>query len=246
MAFLNDLNNKYGKKQIFAFVIIAYSIISILIVLIVLVFFTYDDQKIIINNELKTIDNNNISRDDYTVIRKNLRLLSTNTYKHNPDEEIIASVRESTYSESGNTISFIMDVESLKSTYAVWLSHGAKNAEEVELSCVSNKVSKYPDEFCIGSDGQSTIDADLEGYLPLKEFYSSGRPKYVVTHQAYTTKLEAKVYVKCDDEEGRTNIENEIKAWITQKGVNAEKVPIEYDKNACLDYEDDDAHGGHG
>lgn len=207
-------------------------------------FFTSDDPKVDISNE-KTVqksEDTSINGHDYSMIKHQLRTLLTQSYNLDKNEEINAVIRESTYEEYGQennkTISFMLDVENVKVTYNVWMVQNASEPSEVSISCTSAKDAKYPETFCIGTEGHSSIDTNLASELPYRKIVG-GEEKYNVRHEVYDPKLILSVFAKCDDEAAKEAAKKEVKEWIATFGLDPEQVPMEYKKEACKMYEDD-------
>ena len=194
-----------------------------------------------------------IDTNDYNRVKAEIRDLARAHYGLEDGEKINATIRESTYEEIGDEnskrISFLIDVENTKVTYRVWLDHINKDSYgSIALSCVAPKEAKYPESFCIGTDGHSSIDVTMEGDLPYRKMDDDGEVLYKVDHPAYEPKLILELYTKCDDKTTQEKYTKEIKEWITAYGIDAEQVSFEFDETACLVYEDNmnNAHGGHG
>ena len=220
----------------FTFIIVALSFI--------IGFFASDDPKVDISNE-KTVqksEDTSINGHDYSMIKRQLRTLLTQSYNLDKNEEINAVIRESTYEEYGQennkTISFMLDVENIKVTYNVWMVQNASEPSEVSISCTSAKDAKYPETFCIGTEGHSSIDTNLASELPYRKIVD-GEEKYNVRHEVYDPKLILSVFAKCDDEAAKEAAKKEVKEWIATFGLDPEQVPMEYKKEACKMYEDD-------
>ena len=219
----------------FAFVIVALSFI--------IGYFTSDDPKVAISNE-KTVqksEDTSINGHDYSMIKKQLRTLLSQRYNLDENEEINAVIRESTYEEYGEennkTISFTIDVENVKVTYNVWMVQNAKEPSEVSISCTSAKDAKYPETFCIGTEGHSSIDTNLASELPYRKIVD-GEEVYNVRHEVYDPKLILSVFAKCDDDAAKESAKEDVKKWISTFKLDPEQVPIEYKKEACKIYED--------
>ena len=219
----------------FAFVIVALSFI--------IGYFTSDDPKVAISNE-KTVqksEDTSINGQDYSMIKKQLRTLLSQRYNLDENEEINAVIRESTYEEYGEennkTISFTIDVENVKVTYNVWMVQNAKEPSEVSISCTSAKDAKYPETFCIGTEGHSSIDTNLASELPYRKIVD-GEEVYNVRHEVYDPKLILSVFAKCDDDAAKESAKEDVKKWISTFKLDPEQVPIEYKKEACKIYED--------
>lgn len=228
-----------------AFVIL---IIAISVVVSVL---SDDDSGVTFANESNVTksEDTSIEKHDYKLIKKQLRAVLTNRYNLPENEEINALIRESTYQESGDdgekTITFTLDVENVKVTYYVWMIQTSEEASEVSLSCAPAKDSKYPETFCIGTEGHSSIDANMSSQLPYR-YIVNGEEKYKISHEPYEPYLILSIRAKCDDNEAVNVAKNNVREWISSFGLNPDQVPVEIDKTACEAYEDEMIEGQHG
>ncbi len=219
----------------FAAIIVAISIVAVTL--------SGDDSGVEIANEdnVTSAEESSIESHDYSLIKKQLRTLLTDSYSLPENEEIKALIRESTYTESGEDgkkiISFTLDVENVKTTFYIWMSQTSEDASEVSISCAPTNDSKYPETFCIGTEGYSSIDANLSADLPYR-YKENGELKFEITHEVYDPKLVLSVQASCDDEEAVETAKAQAKAWIKSYGLDPEQVPIEEDKTSCKAYED--------
>lgn len=219
----------------FVAVIIAISIVAITL--------SSDDSGVKIANEDNVTDaeDSSIESHDYSLIKKQLRTLLTDSYALPENEEIKALIRESTYAESGEDgekiITFTLDVESVKTTFYVWMSQTSEDASEVSISCAPTNDSKYPETFCIGTEGYSSIDANMSADLPYR-YKENGELKFEITHEEYDPRLILSVQASCDDDAAVETAKNKAKEWIKSYGLDPEQVPIEENKSSCKAYED--------
>ncbi len=202
-----------------------------------------DDSNVTLVNEnnVTQAEESTVKQKDYSLIKKQLRDLLTSQYNVSENEEIRALIRESTYTENGDenekVISFTLDVENTKTTFYIWMSQTSEDASEVSISCAPVNDSKYPETFCIGTEGYSSIDANLSADLPYR-YKENGELKFEITHEVYDPKLVLSVQASCDDEEAVETAKAQAKAWIKSYGLDPEQVPIEEDKTSCKAYED--------
>lgn len=193
-----------------------------------------------------------VNTKDYNIVKEAVRAVLKSRYNISDDEEINASIRESTYSETGDDdskrISFLIDIENVKVTYSVWINHSNPNDYlGVSLSCTTAKEAKYPETFCIGTEGHSSIDTMLASDLPHRKIVND-EVLYTVSHVDYEPVLDISLYTKCDDKRTQEQYMSEIKEWIKGYGLDPEQVRTNLDQTACSVYEDNmgDFHGGHG
>ncbi len=245
-----DITRQRAIVLILGFVCFVFAIIALSLIIGQL---TKDDPQVAIANEnaIKKSEISSIDDHDYSMIKNQLRAILTQYYNFDENEEINAIIRESTYEEQGEgnkkTISFTLDVESVKVSYNVWMIQNSKEASEVTISCTSAKDAKYPETFCIGSEGHSSIDTNMASELPYRKIVD-GEEIYNVRHEAYDPKLILSVFAKCDDEAAKASAKEDLMEWISTFGLNPEQVPIEYKNEACKMYEDslkDKEHGIH-
>lgn len=210
-----------------------------------------DDSGVTIANESNVTksDDTSIKKHDYELIKRQLRSVLKDRYSIPESEEINAIIRESTYKESGEddekTITFTIDVENAKVTYYVWMIQTSEDASEVSLSCAPTNDSKWPETFCIGTEGYSSIDANMASQLPHR-YVVDGDEKWKLTHEAYDPKLELHVRARCDDNESVNAAKNAAREWVKGFGLNPDQVPVEENKTACQAYEDEIIEGQHG
>ncbi len=210
-----------------------------------------DDSGVTIANEnnVTKSEETSIKKHDYELIKRQLRGVLKDRYSIPEDEEIKAIIRESTYKETGDddekTITFTIDVENAKVTYYVWMIQSSDDASEVSLSCAPTNDSKWPESFCIGTEGHSSIDANMNPQLPYR-YVVDGVEKWRLTHEAYDPTLMLHVRAYCDDNEAVNAAKNGAREWVKSFGLDPDKVPIEEEKTACQAYEDEMIEGQHG
>lgn len=130
---------------------------------------------------------------------------------------------------------FLVDVDNYKVTYRaeVWERKEKKNSE-VFFYCVPPSQSKYPDNFCVGYNGQSTISVTIGYSLPLKA-------KKTESGYLYDAKIKYKdnsIWPYIDifvNSCGRKKIKEEVlidfKNWIRDQGYNPEIYDIQIPDN---------------
>lgn len=177
-----------------------------------------------------------LSASDTKRVKKEISDVVRNIYGLDKSETIKTNMRAASYKEAqvnnGTNAEFIIDVESVKVTYKVWMLKNSDNEFDIFLSCASMDETNYPDNFCIGTDNNSTIDVTLEDKLPHNG--KVGNHIYTVSHVSSSPKLD--VYVNsCGDEEIIEMTRQSVKDWIKSLGYNAEMFPIDVSKEICYD-----------
>lgn len=178
-----------------------------------------------------------IDNKDYSLVKKELVTMLKANYKID-NSDVKTSIRESSYKETdtGNkkTITFLMDVETVKATYNVWLIHDTSNdgAAGVTFTCADLDVTKYPDTFCIGTEFYSTIDVQLGKKLP-HSGYIDGKYAYEISHEAYDPHLKVGITTLCGDQTAYDKAYAAAMDWIDQQGIDHSIYPITMVKDAC-------------
>lgn len=184
---------------------------------------------------------NQINLDD---VNLELKTLLSNTYDTTPQElsNLKAIIRENsiTYSVDENNnlanASFLIDLNNPKLTFQVEYQ---KNVDFVALLCPPIELAQDQNVFCIGYNGQSTIDANLDKYLPYQGFTPNGT--YFSIWHDYDDKNKPflNTYANaCDDEESNQEASATIKYWLMQHGIaNPDIIPINLQTSNCTHHE---------
>ena len=132
---------------------------------------------------------------------------------------------------------FLIDVNEPKLTYEVTFDSGAS---DTTFACPELGLMQDQNVFCIGTDKQSTIDVALGKYLPYRGTTKSGIFFSVWRDYDDSNSPRLEMYASiCGDEEKGQEVLNTIKAWIKDKGVNPDSLPINYQSSYC-DHGSDD------
>lgn len=157
-------------------------------------------------------------------------------------DEINAVIREDsvkTYSPDGSdpvTATFLLDIDSPKLTYQVTLDYDTDN---FLLVCPDISLVQDPNTFCIGTDKQSTIDANLAKYLPYSGETTSEISFTISRDYDSKNNPRLSVYANvCNDETIATEVETAVKEWIRDKGIpNPDIIPLHFPHSYCNDRE---------
>ena len=128
--------------------------------------------------------------------------------------------------------SFLIDLNEPQLTYLVSYQ---KNLPDVFFTCPS--IELYPNQnvFCIGTDSQSTIDANLDKYLPYLGKTTNG-VSFSLKHDYDTNnkpRLDAYADI-CDDEKRGQEVEESIQKWLKSKGIpNPDIIPVNINYSDC-------------
>lgn len=224
------MDNIYRKQLIaaitcFSFLVVGLFTIFILNILNTPIIIHYSEENAKLDNKIKLFGKhlkNTLSNLGYTV----------------PDE-VNATIRESTvktYSPDGNgsTATFLLDIDSPKLTYQVTLDYDTDN---FLLVCPDISLVQDPNIFCIGTDKQSTIDANLAKHLPYSGETTSEIP-FTISHD-YDSKNNPRLTIYasvCGDETLAQEVETEVKNWIRSKGIpNPDIIPLHFPHSYCND-----------
>jgi hypothetical protein len=239
------------KKRIKVFVLIFVAFVLVIVGLsLAIPKLTDENYKIDIVNKQEIKKDSVVDEKDFKRVQKELRRVLQEYYNTPENEAIEASVRESSYketnysgkSDSQTEIEFLMDVENNKATYWVYIIHDSNAPYAISLNCANVKESKYPDTFCIGTNDNSSIDANLEDLFPYRKI-ENGKQIYKATHPTHSTGILLAVDANCDDETAKNAAVEDFKKIITERGMNTDGVVFSFDESNCKAYED---HGGGG
>ena len=145
------------------------------------------------------------------------------------------SIKSSTRSDGTKVYSFLVDVDNYKLTYRaeVWDKNGS-NSSQAYFYCVEPGESKYPDHFCIGYNGQSTISVTIGPNLPLSaketksHYLYEARVKY--REKSITPYIEI-FTVACNGEAAKEEIRADFRNWISNQGYEPDLFTIEIPDN---------------
>lgn len=206
---------------------------------------------IIDNSSPITISNKNdikglLDDNDYQKMKTVLHKLLEDKYGIAPDAPVDATIRESSYTDKTNgvegTISFLLDIDSLKLTYTASVVHSSTNNLDISFGCPKLSASKYPETFCIATDNYSTIDVELDKKLPYSGYIDEVFT-FRIRHDVGVPKLTIEIYTLCGDDEAYNHALSEAKKWINSNGISADLIPYEAPKNYCLQFDERKVHG---
>jgi len=171
-------------------------------------------------------------------VEKRVKILLKSYYDYSDDdlEQVKMIVREDsmkiTYDEKGKVdrFSFLVDLNKPELTYLISKDVGG----DIMATCPEIGLAKNPDVFCIGTDQVSTIDVMLDKYLPYSATTDDGYYFTIWHDKTGTIKPRLDMYANiCNDEKVGESVMMAIKAWIKDKGVNPDIVPINYQASYC-------------
>jgi hypothetical protein len=118
-------------------------------------------------------------------------------------------------SDQQTTANFLIDIDSLKQTYAITIydTDIALESPSVEVKCPKISDSKYPDSEC---QTPSNTSHDLNLHLPYETKLSSGEKVYVkdITIEPNGKNIQIYLY-SCEDENPKTEeTKNLIRNWV--------------------------------
>ena len=237
-------NGVFNKKQLIIFGL-AISVFVLLIVFISLLVMnlTKDNPNVSIVNESTTKKEGVIDNKDIDFIKSQVRDLSKFIYNLDDDTEIVASIRESTYveksfGENDKYIELVIDVDTTKASYRAEFEHNAANGKRVIFMCLPSSESKYPEAFCMGSEGHSSIDSTLGDILPYRKMVDGSQLYKLDKRIDGNVGLLLEVQATCDDDATREKAVSEVKELIRTYGLDPEQVPLGVDETTCHAYED--------
>ena len=147
------------------------------------------------------------------------------------------TIKSSEQSDGTKIYKFTVDVDSYKLTYSaeVWETKNEKDYQAF-FYCVSPEESKYPNNFCIGYNGQSTIDVTIANSLPIVARETKNHYFYDVkqTYKEKSIQPVLQVFVNsCGNKEMIEEVRQDFKDWIRAKGYNPEIFPIDIPEINC-------------
>jgi hypothetical protein len=175
-----------------------------------------------------------------SIIQKRLREAIDLAYGVERGKDPIGTIRNEsvvTKDEADGTkqYSFLVDVDNYEVTYRaeVW-EKKEKKTSEVFFYCVPPRQSKYPDKFCVGYNGQSTISVTIGYSLPLiaKQTnignYYDARIKY--KENSIWPYIE--IFVSsCGNERIKSDVREDFSNWIKDQGYNPSIYNVEIPDN---------------
>lgn len=185
-----------------------------------------------------------ISQVNLPNIEKKLDIILKSYYKPSPEElaTLKAIIRENTFNyklkNDGilDSATFLIDLNNPQLTYQVEYHN---NSSEVFITCPPIELAQNQDIFCIGLDSQSTIDANLDKYLPYRGSTSSG-VSFSIKHDYDKQNLpRLDVYANiCGDERKGKEVEETVLEWVKSKGIpNPKIIPIYINYQDCYSKE---------
>ena len=241
---LNNVDTTTKRKYVLLAILLGGVLLVVAASMIVAKVTTPDYKVDIVNQSSVKKENKEgvINQKDFDNVKKTVRTVAKMHYKISDNERIDARVRESTYTEKNagkiTYISFIMDVENMKVSYAVDMWHDSNESYHVDLKCTPTTDAKYPETFCIGTNFYSSIDSNFKDILPYREI-EKGVQKFILRKVNNQAKLSLGVDAKCDDQKAIDNALAKVKSKIASYGLDPEQVPIETDVNVCRAFEEE-------
>ena len=247
---MND--NGVNRKKIIIFSLaVAVFILAIVFISLLIMNLTKKDPNVSLLNESTTKEEGVIDNKDIDFIKAQVRDLSKFLYNLDDKTEIVASIRESTYQEQpygkdGKYIELVIDVDTTKASYRAAFEHNAANGKRVVFMCLPAKESKYPESFCMGSEGHSSIDSTLGDILPYRKYNGKNLLYKLGKRVDGSVGLNLEVWTTCEDNATREKALAEVKEVIRNTGLDPEQVPLAVDETTCKAYEDSlRGHGSH-
>ena len=241
----------FTKKQIIILALgVSVFVLLIVFVSLIIMNVTKENPNVSMANEETVKKEGVIDDQDLDFVKTQVRDLSKFLYALDDDQEIEVSVRESTYKEEpygkdGKYISVVVDVDTTKASYRAEFEHHSAKTKRVVFSCLPASESKYPEAFCYGTEGHSSIDSTLSDMLPYRKIVN-GVEYYKVDKDNTAVRLLIQVQATCDDDAARENAKAEVKKMVGEYGLDPEQVPISIDPTTCKAYEDSlRGHGTH-
>ena len=223
--------------------------VRIAIILCILLFFTVIITLTILNPLLHHSSiapvssdvSSSLSAKDLLSIESSVKSHLSFTYDLSSDDldSLSIVIRENTLEtkrDDSNSITlanFIIDLSSPQLTYKVTYQ---PSSNLILLTCPTINLVQDSSIFCIGTDNHSTIDANLDQYLPY-EGTTANDIDYSISHQSgdsisdpYLT-----IYASvCDDEADAIEVETAVKDWIHSKGIpDPDIIPLHFSHSYC-------------
>lgn len=183
-----------------------------------------------------------ISQINFSKINDKLKIILKAYYNLSQEEldNIKAVVRENTIdyilddNNKLNNATFLIDLDTPQLTYQI---HYYTKGPEVNIECPPIELSQNQDIFCIGQDSQSTIDTNLDKYLP---YYGNtpGNVLFTIAHEYDKLGLPYLSIITntCRDEKTEDSINATIRKWIKGKNIpNPDIIPTKTYYNCIKD-----------
>lgn len=224
---------KNRKKIIVVFLALIFVVISSLFIVRGL------DKKSIIENldsaELGTLSNTNLYE-----IEQSLKIMLKSNYDLTDSalKKVKVVARENSMkierdekTKKVKSAKFLIDINEPKLTYEVSFD---SELSDTTFTCPELGLMQDANVFCIGTDKQSTIDVALGKYLPYRATTKNGTYFSIWRDYDDGNNPRIEMYASiCGDEEKGQEVLNTIKAWIKEKGVNPDILPINYQSSYC-------------
>ena len=171
-----------------------------------------------------------------SIVQKRLREAIDLAYGIDDDKDPIGIIRKETVTtkteKDGTKLhQFIVDVDNYELTYRaeVW-ERTDKDESQAYFYCVPPDQSKYPNRFCIGYNGQSTIDVTIGYSLPLSA--KETKNGYFYDAKIKYTENSIRPYIdifvsSCGNQRIVDEVREDFRDWITEQGYNAEIYDIQ-------------------
>lgn len=197
------------------------------------------------NGAIEPISNTNspyISQINLSKVNKKLNIILEAYFGLSQEDlnNVKAIIRENTFefvldeNDNLDTAVFIIDLINPQLTYQVqYYTKGP----EIYIECPPIELSQNQDVFCIGQDSQSTINANLDKYLP---YYgnTSNNALFAVAHEydKYSLPYLSITTNVCQDEKTEDGIKTAVRKWIKSKGIpNPDIIPTKTYYNCIKD-----------
>ena len=140
-------------------------------------------------------------------------------------------------SDGTKVYKFIVDVDDYQVSYSaeIWDMKNDKDYQAF-FYCVAPEESKYPNNFCVGYNGQSTIDVTIGNALPLVAKKTRSGYYYDVKVEYKKKSIQPYLFVYasvCNDTDKINEIREDLRTWIQEKGYNPDMYTIEIPSESC-------------
>lgn len=180
------------------------------------------------------------SQIDTSSIEQKLIILLKSYYDASPKDltNLKAVIRENTLTyklDNDNQLTeakFLIDLNEPQLTYQVEYQ---KDGSEIMITCPPIELAQNQDIFCIGLDTYSTIDSNLDKYLPYRGVTPSG-VQFSIKHDRDSNNMpRLDIYANiCNDETKGKEVENTVKEWIQSKNIpNPSIIPTNINYSDC-------------
>lgn len=221
--FRNFINNLSRNQKII--LIIISQILIIGLILLVIQITTYrPNSSDIKQEEIIKEQNSNISNDKISVLKQQLFYFLHNKYNLTDSTQINdIFIRENSYYEKDNIAHFLIDIDSLKATYAIEISLYKDSPNSVLINCPPKDQMKYPETFC---EGMYNNTSSAELYLPYKK-YTNSQDKKSLLWSIQTSGQKINITTKkCTDQDNDIYYQEAIN-WLKSTPINLEKYTIQ-------------------